>query len=77
MKTLYLFSGAMGVGKSTVAQRLRDALPAAVMLDGDWCWSAGPFIVTDETRTMVLDNICPCSATFCVAAPMRTLCSAG
>lgn len=58
MKTLYLISGTMGVGKSTVAQRLRDALPAAVMLDGDWCWSADPFIVTDETRTMVLDNIC-------------------
>lgn len=58
MKTLYLIGGAMGVGKSTVAQRLRDALPAAVMLDGDWCWSADPFIVTDETRTMVLDNIC-------------------
>lgn len=38
--------------------RLRDTLPAAVMLDGDWCWSASPFIVTDETRTMVLDNIC-------------------
>ena len=58
MKTLYLIGGTMGVGKSTVAQRLRDALPAAVMLDGDWCWSADPFIVTDETRTMVLDNIC-------------------
>ena len=35
MKTLYLIGGTMGVGKSTVAQRLRDALPAAVMLDGD------------------------------------------
>ena len=58
MKTLYLIGGTMGVGKSTIAQRLRDALPAAVMLDGDWCWSASPFIVTDETRTMVLDNIC-------------------
>lgn len=58
MKTLYLIGGTMGVGKSTVAQRLRNTLPAAVMLDGDWCWSADPFIVTDETRTMVLDNIC-------------------
>lgn len=58
MKTLYLIGGTMGVGKSTVSHRLRDALPAAVMLDGDWCWSADPFIVTDETRAMVLDNIC-------------------
>lgn len=77
MKTLYLIGGTMGVGKSTVSQRLRDALPAAVMLDGDWCWSADPFIVTDETRTMVLDNICHVLGNFCVAAPMRTLCSVG
>lgn len=58
MKTLYLIGGTMGVGKSTVARRLRDQLPGAVMLDGDWCWDARPFVVTDETRAMVLDNIC-------------------
>ena len=58
MKTLYLIGGTMGVGKSTVARHLRDELPAAVMLDGDWCWNARPFTVNDETRTMVLDNIC-------------------
>ena len=58
MKTLYLIGGTMGVGKSTVARLLRDKLPASVMLDGDWCWDTRPFIVNDETRTMVLDNIC-------------------
>ena len=58
MKQLYLIGGTMGVGKTTVARILRDRLPAAVMLDGDWCWDARPFVVTDETRAMVLDNIC-------------------
>ncbi len=58
MKTLYLIGGAMGVGKSTVSQILKKRLPNAVYLDGDWCWDASPFQVTEETKTMVLDNIC-------------------
>ena len=33
-------------------------LPNSVFLDGDWCWDANPFQVTEETKTMVLDNIC-------------------
>lgn len=57
-KMLYLIGGPMGVGKTAVARRLRDALPASVMLDGDWCWDASPFVVTDETKALVLDNIC-------------------
>lgn len=24
---------------------------------GDWCWDMSPFIVTNETKKMVLDNI--------------------
>jgi len=28
-----------------------------VFLDGDWCWDAHPFQVTEETREMVLENI--------------------
>lgn len=58
MKTLYLIGGAMGVGKTTVAQQLKRALPRAVFLDGDWCWDADPFQVTEETKAMVMDNIC-------------------
>lgn len=58
MKTLYLIGGTMGVGKTATARCLRDLLPHAVMLDGDWCWDARPFVVTDETRALVLDNIC-------------------
>ncbi|MBQ7944222.1 MAG: AAA family ATPase [Lachnospiraceae bacterium] len=58
MKTLYLIGGTMGVGKTTVSQQLKRDLPSSVFLDGDWCWDASPFQVTEETKTMVTDNIC-------------------
>ena len=58
MKQLYLIGGPMGVGKTTVCQLLKAKLPRSVFLDGDWCWDANPFQVTEETRAMVLDNIC-------------------
>lgn len=48
----------MGVGKTTVSQLLKSDLPNSVFLDGDWCWDASPFQVTDETKAMVIDNIC-------------------
>lgn len=56
-KRLYLIGGPMGVGKTTVCQILKRRLDRAVFLDGDWCWDADPFQVTDETKQMVLDNI--------------------
>lgn len=58
MKTLYLIGGTMGVGKTTVCQQLKKDLPNSVFLDGDWCWDSSPFQVTEETRGMVVDNIC-------------------
>ncbi len=58
MKNLYLIGGTMGVGKTAVCQQLKRVLPSSVFLDGDWCWDASPFQVTDETKAMVLDNIC-------------------
>lgn len=58
MKTLYLIGGPMGVGKTTVCQALKRLLPNSVFLDGDWCWDASPFQVTEETKLMVMDNIC-------------------
>ncbi len=47
----------MGVGKTTVCQILKHKLENSVFLDGDWCWDASPFVVSDETKSMVLDNI--------------------
>ena len=58
MKTLYLIGGTMGVGKTTVSRALQKKLPNCVFLDGDWCWDMSPFVVSEETKTMVMDNIC-------------------
>lgn len=58
MKKLFLIGGTMGVGKTTICQNLKKRLFNSVYLDGDWCWNANPFKVTDETKKMVIDNIC-------------------
>jgi len=58
MKTFYMIGGPMGVGKTTVSQQLKSDLPNSVFLDGDWCWDSNPFQVTEETKAMVIENIC-------------------
>ncbi|MBQ8837500.1 MAG: AAA family ATPase [Clostridia bacterium] len=58
MKHIYLIGGTMGVGKTTTCQILKQKLPNAVFLDGDWCWDSSPFQVNEETKAMVMDNIC-------------------
>ena len=57
MKRLYLIGGPMGVGKTAACRCLQKRLERSVFLDGDWCWDAYPFQVTEETKAMVLDNI--------------------
>lgn len=57
MKNLILINGTMGAGKTTVSRALQKILPDAVFLDGDWCWDADPFLVTEETKRMVMENI--------------------
>lgn len=57
MKKLIFISGTMGVGKSTVSERLYRELDDAVYLDGDWCWKMHPFVVSEENKRMVLENI--------------------
>lgn len=58
MKRLYLIGGTMGVGKTLLCQELKKKLPNSVFLDGDWCWDTNPSKITDETKKMVIDNIC-------------------
>ena len=58
MKKLFIIGGPMGVGKTTTCHLLKEKLNNAVFLDGDWCWDASPFQVTEETKKMVLENIC-------------------
>ena len=48
----------MGIGKTTVSQQLKKTLRNSVFLDGDWCWDADSFQVTEETKKMVMQNIC-------------------
>ena len=53
-----MIGGSMGVGKTAVCQILKKKLNDAVFLDGDNCWDSDPFIVTEETKNMVEQNIC-------------------
>ena len=57
MKNLIMLNGTMGVGKTKTSQQLKELLANSVFLDGDWCWDASPFIVTEETKKMVINNI--------------------
>jgi len=58
MKNLYLIGGTMGVGKTTTCQLMKRQLNSSVFLDGDWCWDMHPLQVTEETKIMVMGNIC-------------------
>ncbi|MGZ9586699.1 AAA family ATPase [Paenibacillus marinisediminis] len=57
MKKLIMINGTMGIGKTTTCNELLKITPNSVFLDGDWCWNMNPFIVTEETKEMVVDNI--------------------
>ncbi len=64
MKHVYLIGGPMGIGKSTICNQLNRDLDHSVFLDGDWCWNMDPFIVNQDTKNMVLDNITHCLNNF-------------
>ena len=57
MKKLIMINGTMGVGKSTVCDILFKMLNNSVYLDGDWCWNMNPFVVSEENKEMVINNI--------------------
>jgi broad-specificity NMP kinase len=57
MKKLIMINGTMGVGKSTVCNILLNKLNPSVYLDGDWCWNMNPFVVSEENKEMVINNI--------------------
>ena len=56
-KKLIIINGAPGVGKTTTCRELQRLLDRSVWLDGDWCWMASPWIVTEETKRMAEGNI--------------------
>ena len=57
VKELVFINGTMGVGKTSACRELLSLLAPAAFLDGDWCWTMSPFVVNEETKAMVLDNV--------------------
>lgn len=57
LKNLIFINGTAGVGKTTTSRELQKLLPNCVFLDGDWCWDMKPFVVTEETKAIVEDNV--------------------
>lgn len=56
-KKLIIINGVMGVGKTTISRMLYKELENSFWLDGDNCWMMNPFVVDEENKFMVLDNI--------------------
>ena len=56
-KKLIIINGTMGVGKTTISKMLYKELENSFWLDGDNCWMMNPFIVNEENKKMVVDNI--------------------
>jgi broad-specificity NMP kinase len=57
MKDLIVINGTMGVGKTATSWQLLDLLQPCAYLDGDWCWTMKPFVVSEENKAMVTGNI--------------------
>lgn len=47
----------MGSGKTAACTLLNKSLEKSVWLDGDWGWMINPFIVNEENKNMVEDNL--------------------
>lgn len=56
-KKLIIINGTMGIGKSSICKEILKRLKYAVWLDGDWCWMMNPWIITEENKKMVEENI--------------------
>ena len=56
MKVIIL-NGPMGVGKTTVGKYIADHNPGTAFIDGDWCMDLHPFVGSQETKAMAVDNI--------------------
>jgi len=57
VKKLVIINGVPGIGKTTVCRELYKSISNSVWLDGDWCWMMNPFVVNEENKRMVEQNI--------------------
>ena len=56
-KKLVIVNGPPGIGKTETCKVLQQLLQRSVWLDGDWCWMANPWIITEETKIMAGNNM--------------------
>lgn len=57
-KKVIFISGTIGIGKTTLAKKIVNSIPNAVMLDGDWCFTQGlTWYFDEQTKKMAVDNI--------------------
>lgn len=57
-KELIFISGTIGTGKTTLAKKIVNSIPNAIMLDGDWCFTQGlTWYFDEQTKKMAIDNI--------------------
>lgn len=52
-----IINGPMGVGKTTVGKYIADHHPGTAFIDGDWCLDLHPFVGSQETKAMAVNNI--------------------
>ena len=57
MKKLIIINWTMCVGKTTVSRALYQSIKNSFWLDGDSCWHMNPFVVNEENKKMVIENI--------------------
>lgn len=52
-----IINGTMGVGKTAVGKYIAGHHEGTAFIDGDWCLDLHPFVGSDETKAMAIDNI--------------------
>ena len=57
MKQLIVIIGPNAVGKSTTAKKIVEQHSKCAFVDSDWCRVMNPFVLTNTTQKLVIDNI--------------------
>lgn len=57
MKNLLFLCGPNGIGKTTISREIVRILPNSAYVDSDWCRIMNPFVLNDDTITVISNNI--------------------